>query len=125
MLLFHPLLMDRGSRSWLPTHSTDQRTSGESLFFSVMTSPILTRDSTQQVSSVLPDRSRTWRSIMLRLYERATGIGPAWPAWRAGALPLSHARRAVPGLVEPEPAVAGLAARRTGASLPSPGTYAR
>jgi hypothetical protein len=24
--------------------------------------------------------------------ERATGIEPAWPAWKAGALPLSYAR---------------------------------
>ena len=24
--------------------------------------------------------------------ERATGIEPAWPAWEAGALPLSYAR---------------------------------
>jgi hypothetical protein len=26
--------------------------------------------------------------------ERATGIEPAWPAWKAGALPLSYARAA-------------------------------
>ena len=26
------------------------------------------------------------------LVERATGIEPAWPAWKAGALPLSYAR---------------------------------
>ncbi len=26
--------------------------------------------------------------------ERATGIEPAWPAWKAGALPLSYARKA-------------------------------
>jgi hypothetical protein len=24
--------------------------------------------------------------------ERATGIEPAWPAWKAGTLPLSYAR---------------------------------
>ena len=26
------------------------------------------------------------------LYERVTGIEPAWPAWKAGALPLSYTR---------------------------------
>jgi hypothetical protein len=25
--------------------------------------------------------------------ERVTGIEPAWPAWKAGALPLSYTRR--------------------------------
>ena len=28
------------------------------------------------------------------MVERATGIEPAWPAWKAGALPLSYARMA-------------------------------
>ncbi len=28
------------------------------------------------------------------LYERVTGIEPAWPAWKAGALPLSYTREA-------------------------------
>jgi hypothetical protein len=26
--------------------------------------------------------------------KRATGIEPAWPAWKAGTLPLSYARKA-------------------------------
>ena len=26
------------------------------------------------------------------IYERVTGIEPAWPAWKAGALPLSYTR---------------------------------
>ncbi len=29
--------------------------------------------------------------------ERVTGIEPAWPAWKAGALPLSYTRKAVEG----------------------------
>src|SRR5437588_9675246 len=28
--------------------------------------------------------------------ERATGIEPAWPAWKAGTLPLSYARNDTP-----------------------------
>ena len=28
------------------------------------------------------------------LHERVTGIEPAWPAWKAGALPLSYTREA-------------------------------
>src|SRR5664279_4137587 len=47
------------------------------------------------------------------IVERATGIEPAWPAWKAGALPLSYARVPVP------PSVAG-GARRT-----SPGCHVR
>ena len=40
--------------------------------------------------------------------ERATGIEPAWPAWKAGALPLSYARMprgagAVPAYLLPAP----------------------
>src|ERR1700712_2710639 len=31
-------------------------------------------------------------SFFRSLVERATGIEPAWPAWKAGALPLSYAR---------------------------------
>ena len=27
-----------------------------------------------------------------KVNERATGIEPAWPAWKAGTLPLSYAR---------------------------------
>ena len=30
------------------------------------------------------------------LLERVTGIEPAWPAWKAGALPLSYTREVVP-----------------------------
>src|SRR3954453_12725188 len=30
--------------------------------------------------------------------QRATGIEPAWPAWKAGALPLSYAREVTDGL---------------------------
>ncbi len=29
--------------------------------------------------------------------ERVTGIEPAWPAWKAGALPLSYTREVLPG----------------------------
>ena len=29
--------------------------------------------------------------------ERVTGIEPAWPAWKAGALPLSYTREVVTG----------------------------
>ena len=35
--------------------------------------------------------------------ERVTGIEPAWPAWKAGALPLSYTRKL---LAEPKPLVA-------------------
>ena len=31
-------------------------------------------------------------SSQVRLLERVTGIEPAWPAWKAGALPLSYTR---------------------------------
>src|SRR5829696_6700605 len=44
-----------------------------------------------QYSSRRPNRSSD-----LRLYvERVTGIEPAWPAWKAGALPLSYTRETV------------------------------
>src|SRR3954454_1308148 len=34
--------------------------------------------------------------VDLRFYvERVTGIEPAWPAWKAGALPLSYTRETV------------------------------
>lgn len=72
MLLLQPRLIDPGSRSWLPAHSTDQKTRGSSLFFSVMRSPTRTRASTQ-VSSVQPERRRTWRSFMLRRYRADDG----------------------------------------------------
>src|SRR3712207_976325 len=37
--------------------------------------------------------SRANRPLDLRIcLERVTGIEPAWPAWKAGALPLSYAR---------------------------------
>ena len=29
--------------------------------------------------------------------ERVTGIEPAWPAWKAGALPLSYTRKVLAG----------------------------
>jgi hypothetical protein len=35
-----------------------------------------------------PDRSIDLRKRV----ERVTGIEPAWPAWKAGALPLSYTR---------------------------------
>jgi hypothetical protein len=31
--------------------------------------------------------------------ERVTGIEPAWPAWKAGALPLSYTRVRRPAMV--------------------------
>src|SRR3954469_21319845 len=40
--------------------------------------------------------SNSW--VDLRGYvERVTGIEPAWPAWKAGALPLSYTREAAEG----------------------------
>ena len=36
--------------------------------------------------------------------ERVTGIEPAWPAWKAGALPLSYTRE---GCFEPKGSVTG------------------
>ncbi len=36
--------------------------------------------------------------------ERVTGIEPAWPAWKAGALPLSYTRK---GVLERECSVTG------------------
>ena len=46
---------------------------------------------------VLQDSSRMSKGPAdLRLYmERVTGIEPAWPAWKAGALPLSYTRETV------------------------------
>ncbi len=40
---------------------------------------------------ILHQRSAT-SSLHARQGERATGIEPAWPAWKAGTLPLSYAR---------------------------------
>ena len=40
--------------------------------------------------------------------ERVTGIEPAWPAWKAGALPLSYTREANPFII---PGSAGLVVR--------------
>ncbi len=41
--------------------------------------------------------------------ERATGIEPAWPAWKAGALPLSYARApSDDGVYQPSGAACGL-----------------
>ena len=45
--------------------------------------------------------------------ERATGIEPAWPAWKAGALPLSYARRARAAML---PQILARTAYRTGLS---------
>ena len=36
-------------------------------------------------------------SAGVSLVERVTGIEPAWPAWKAGALPLSYTRGGPPG----------------------------
>jgi hypothetical protein len=30
---------------------------------------------------------------LIKTMERVTGIEPAWPAWKAGALPLSYTRK--------------------------------
>jgi len=38
------------------------------------------------------------------MVERVTGIEPAWPAWKAGALPLSYTREVV---LKPEGLVTG------------------
>ena len=46
--------------------------------------------------------------LLVRDVERVTGIEPAWPAWKAGALPLSYTRGVVPRAVRMP------AARRTG-----------
>ena len=34
----------------------------------------------------------SWPSWLIKDMERVTGIEPAWPAWKAGALPLSYTR---------------------------------
>src|SRR5580698_6710521 len=39
----------------------------------------------------MPFPKRGSRDALQKL-ERATGIEPAWPAWKAGTLPLSYAR---------------------------------
>jgi hypothetical protein len=38
---------------------------------------------------------------LMLLLERVTGIEPAWPAWKAGALPLSYTRKGVFGARRP------------------------
>jgi hypothetical protein len=54
--------------------------------------------------------------------ERVTGIEPAWPAWKAGALPLSYTRM-LAALDEPRPqprefpAIRGDFERRAGQRL--------
>src|SRR3954468_18640147 len=40
--------------------------------------------------------------------ERVTGIEPAWPAWKAGALPLSYTREVVEGSSGPKRSVVAL-----------------
>ena len=37
-------------------------------------------------------RELNLRALHEAIYERVTGIEPAWPAWKAGALPLSYTR---------------------------------
>jgi hypothetical protein len=37
-------------------------------------------------------KTRLYRKISM---ERVTGIEPAWPAWKAGALPLSYTRESI------------------------------
>ena len=39
-----------------------------------------------------------WRIWM----ERVTGIGPAYPAWKAGVLPLNYTRRFLPNILSQE-----------------------
>ena len=39
------------------------------------------------------------RQILSLLMERAKGIEPSWPAWKAGTLPLSYARTGKRGKV--------------------------
>ena len=39
-----------------------------------------------------------WRISM----ERVTGIGPAYPAWKAGVLPLNYTRKSISLLFQPE-----------------------
>jgi hypothetical protein len=53
----------------------------------------VTRDSIGQQWSLLVT-SKPLQSLMIGKIsaERVTGIEPAWPAWKAGALPLSYTR---------------------------------
>ena len=43
--------------------------------------------------------SRTCVRQILSLLQRAKGIEPSWPAWKAGTLPLSYARTGKRGKV--------------------------
>jgi hypothetical protein len=52
------------------------------------------------------------RNAQDRLAKRATGIEPAWPAWKAGTLPLSYARAKNKLPRHPIPAKLFLARRR-------------
>ena len=66
--------------------------------------PILTGCSTEKG----PEFNEVTRTTKLgdRLFERVTGIEPAWPAWKAGTLPLSYTRTGVPsgrGDLNPRP----------------------
>jgi hypothetical protein len=66
-----------------------------------------------RLMGVFSDRCHRWSELLVRTSdnvqrdsfmsftmekrkERATGIEPAWPAWKAGTLPLSYARAIFP-----------------------------
>ena len=55
-------------------------------------SPPSLRDEIRLPGGIHPVHSRVWN------LERQTGIEPAWPAWKAGALPLSYCRMCTGGL---------------------------
>jgi hypothetical protein len=46
----------------------------------------------RSVKGSFPSRSSDAITGQISLDQRATGIEPAWPAWKAGTLPLSYAR---------------------------------
>ena len=46
------------------------------------------------LGSIPVARELNLRALHEAIYERVTGIEPAWPAWKAGALPLSYTRDA-------------------------------
>jgi hypothetical protein len=53
---------------------------------------------------VQPVKGFDVEAVRLEIMERVTGIEPAWPAWKAGALPLSYTREVV---LKPEDFVTG------------------
>lgn len=57
---------------------------------------VMMRGRVQLVDATVPVPTLDVSGVEGSSGERVTGIEPAWPAWKAGALPLSYTRVACP-----------------------------